>query len=1015
MRINRTNPEQPAAQPVQSHAPLKAQTEVNGFELPEQEIPKENQKEPPKAAKPPKPKKEKPAKKPRRRPVEEVEDDEENEQPRRHFPFGCLIVLVILALVGFGGYKVSQFYAELDGQKTLGPTQTITVPEGSSVAGIATQLKDAGVIEYDWLFKQYVKYSGKAGEIQYGDFEVQSGMAYNDIIKALSVVTRRATVNVTIPEGTTAVGVAQIFVDAGLVDDVDTFLSCANGSDGTDWSKYDFWNAIPDNDRLMKCEGYLFPDTYNLYKDESVAYYVDALYGEFASKTADLADTAAAMLDTAVAQAKADGTYQSAYSSAYQSAYTSAYNEAYNEAWAKIADEIDEKYADAEEKYDLNDPDFQAVPVTLHENFYRNEDEDHDNDGTSDGTIRVYTQTNDVNLACLIDGAFPVRDDEIAIDRMHADNVGLRTGDTITVGGKTYRISGLIAYVNYATLHEKATDLMFDALKFDVAMVTPGGFARLQKPVHYVYAWQYADAPADETAEKTLSDDFLRALLTQTVVAENDLGDYTPRYSNPAINFAPDDMGSDEAMGGVLLDILIVIIAFIFAVTINNTITKEASAIGTLRASGYTRGELVRHYLAMPVIVTLAAACVGNALGYTVFKNVVVSMYYNSYSLPTYKTVWNPDAFLRTTLIPVVLMFVVNFLIITRMMRHTPLQFLRHDLKKARRKKALRLPNWSFFARFRLRIIYQNIANYLILFAGVFFIMVMLAMAIGMPSTLKYYQSRTADMMFTNYQYVLKSCEDENGDAVTTQNPDAEAFCMTSLVRKSDVLDEEVSVYGIADGSRYVQINNLSGLEGNKVYISAPYADKYRLAVGDTFTLDEMYESKQYTFTVAGIYDRCQSIAVFLPMDHYRDIFDLDADAFSGFLSDTEITDIDEDNVATVITERDITKMADQLDHSMGSYMTYFQYLCVLLSAVLIYLLTKLIIEKNENAISMVKILGYENREIARLYLLSTTIVLVLIDAVSVWLGAAAMKLAWREIMFSYSGWFLPHGAGRIC
>ena len=39
MRINRTNPEQPAAQPVQSHAPIKAQTEVNGFETPEQEIP----------------------------------------------------------------------------------------------------------------------------------------------------------------------------------------------------------------------------------------------------------------------------------------------------------------------------------------------------------------------------------------------------------------------------------------------------------------------------------------------------------------------------------------------------------------------------------------------------------------------------------------------------------------------------------------------------------------------------------------------------------------------------------------------------------------------------------------------------------------------------------------------------------------------------------------------------------------------------------------------------------------
>lgn len=141
-------------------------------------------------------------------------------------------------------------------------------------------------------------------------------------------------------------------------------------------------------------------------------------------------------------------------------------------------------------------------------------------------------------------------------------------------------------------------------------------------------------------------------------------------------------MGSDEAMGGVLLDILIVIIAFIFAVTISNTITKESSAIGTLRASGYTKGELVRHYLSMPVIVTLISALVGNVLGYTVFKDVVVSMYYNSYSLPTYETIWNPDAFFKTTLIPVVLMFMVNLIVIIKMMQHTPLQFLRHDLKK---------------------------------------------------------------------------------------------------------------------------------------------------------------------------------------------------------------------------------------------------------------------------------------------------------------------------------------------
>lgn len=86
--------------------------------------------------------------------------------------------------------------------------------------------------------------------------------------------------------------------------------------------------------------------------------------------------------------------------------------------------------------------------------------------------------------------------------------------------------------------------------------------------------------------------------------------------------------------------------------------------------------------------------------------------------------------------------------------------------------------------------------------------------------------------------------------------------------------------------------------------------------------------------------------------------------------------------------------------------MQYFQFLCVLLSAVLIYLLTKIIIEKNENAISMTKILGYENGEIARLYLLSTTMILVVADAVSVFLGALVMREAWKAIMSGYSGWF---------
>ena len=644
--------------------------------------------------------------------------------------------------------------------------------------------------------------------------------------------------------------------------------------------------------------------------------------------------------------------------------------------------------------------------VTVYENFFRNEDEDNDNDGKSDGTIRVYAKTDDINLACLLDGDFPQNENEIAVDRMHADNAGMKVGDKISVSGKEFKITGLIAYVNYSTLHEKKTDLMFDANKFDVAMVTQEGFDRLDKSIHYSYAWKYDHAPADDIEEKEQSDSFMEAMVTQVMLAGNDMEDYTPKYGNPAINFATDDMGSDKAMGGMLLDILVVIIAFIFAVTISNTIANESSAIGTLRALGYTKGELVCHYLSMPVIVTLLAAIVGNILGYTVFKNVVVSMYYNSYSLPAYKTIWNPDAFLKTTVLPVIIMLVVNLIVIVRMMQHTPLQFLRHDMKKNKSKKAMRLPRWNFMSRFRLRIMFQNKANYLILFVGILFIMEMLAMAVGMPDTLDYYKSNTDGMMFAKYQYVLKSYVDEEGNIVSTGNKDAEKFDMTSLLKKSDALDEEVSIYGIADNSSYVKINDFDSLKKNEVYISDSFSQKYGLNEGDEVKLDAQYEKKTYTFKVKGIYDKSQSIAVFMPIDKFADIFDLKDDQFSGFLSDTKIKDIDENNIATTITIHDITKMADQLDHSMGSYMSYFQVLCILLAAVMIYLLTKIIIEKNETAISMTKILGYENKEIASLYLVSTSIVVVLADLISVVIGTLVMKVAWKMMLFSYSGWF---------
>ncbi len=150
------------------------------------------------------------------------------------------------------------------------------------------------------------------------------------------------------------------------------------------------------------------------------------------------------------------------------------------------------------------------------------------------------------------------------------------------------------------------------------------------------------------------------------------------------------------------------------------------------------------------------------------------------------------------------------------MMQHTPLQFLRHDMKKNKSKKGNAPAKMELYEPFQAAYHVPEQSKIILYFCWDTFIMEMLAMAVGMLDTLDYYKSNTDGMMFAKYQYVLKSYVDEEGNIVSTGNKDAEKFDMTSLLKKSDALDEEVSIYGIADNSSYVKINDFDSLKKTK-------------------------------------------------------------------------------------------------------------------------------------------------------------------------------------------------------
>lgn len=635
--------------------------------------------------------------------------------------------------------------------------------------------------------------------------------------------------------------------------------------------------------------------------------------------------------------------------------------------------------------------------VTIYENFYKEETvKVHNNEKLSEddkSVIRFYINRKDIDKVDVMEGRLAEDINEIAIDRMYAVNNNIKVGDTINAGGRILKVTGYVALSDYSCLFSDNSDTMFDSVKFGVGVVSESCFEAYDDThIHYVYSWKYDNEPADDIEEKEMADDFMKVISNNAI-----LTNYIPGYLNQAIHFTGDDIGSDRAMMIVLLYVVIVIMAFVFAVTTNNTIFKEANVIGTLRASGYTRGELLAHYILLPIIVTIIGALVGNILGYTVFKNIFVNAYYESYSLTTYTTLWNAEAFLLTIIVPFVIMVVINVLIIGYRLRLSPLKFLRKDLAVRKKKKALRLPGFKFFNRFRLRIIIQNMPNYITLFIGILFANILLIFGLMMSPLLAHYQNEIQDKLIAQHQYVLKV-------PVEVDNDEAEKYCAKTLSTIDGRLkSEDVLIYGAANNSRYIDINS-NELKPGEVYVSNGYAEKFRINKGDKITLKEKYEDKEHTFTVKGMYDYPSSFAIFMSDDYFKDIFDKAEDYYSGYLS-SEKLDIDEKYVATEITLDDLTKVSRQLDRSMGTSFELVKIFAVVLFAVLMFLLTKLIVEKNSTSISMVKILGYSNREISRLYVTSTTIVVVISVIINIMLSVVIMNWLFRVFMEQMSGW----------
>lgn len=603
------------------------------------------------------------------------------------------------------------------------------------------------------------------------------------------------------------------------------------------------------------------------------------------------------------------------------------------------------------------------LDLNLYENFYSEQD-------LSDDTmIRIYKNREKVDIATVYEGRLPKNKHEIALDRLFADKNDYKVGETIHLNGEDIKIVGFIAVPDYTSLIEKNNDLMMDAIHFGVAIVdnkTFDEFAEKNITYNYSYVLDKKDTSDKENYDK-LND-------IRDICLENGymLTNMMTSDMNQTISFLPNDMGGDIPMIKALLYVILVILAFIFVVISETIIDEESTVIGTLLASGYTKNELIRHYMVLPIIITIVSCIIGNIVGYLVFPPYFKDMYYGSYCLPPLKVQFIPEAFVTTTIIPLVFMLVINYLMLRHKLNISPIRFLRRDTHKNRIKQHIKLKHGSFFRRFQIRVILQNKGSYFTLFIGILFASFILMFGIVMGPCIDNYLQNSEDSVKADYQYVLKQPVD------IKNAKDVEKLTITSLETyyKAGDLDLDVSFYGLDNDSKYYDDISLPSKD-DEITISYDFAQKMGLKKGDKITFTNPYTEKDYKFKVYDIYDYKAGFSAYMTQKNLNDMIDQDKNYYNTYLSDKKL-DIKDEYIQSKLTRNDVVKIGEQVTSSFGQMIPIMTTVSIIIYLVVMYILTKLVMDRNATNMSFLKVMGYDDKEISKLYLKASAIVVVI-------------------------------------
>ncbi|MBD8972983.1 MAG: ABC transporter permease [Clostridiales bacterium] len=563
--------------------------------------------------------------------------------------------------------------------------------------------------------------------------------------------------------------------------------------------------------------------------------------------------------------------------------------------------------------------------------------------GDLDGvTIRAFAMPEKLNLCDVREGHEP-GDGEALLTQDFADVHNIKIGDEISLGDDSYKVSAYTTKADYIYMLQTFTGFI-DNEKFAAIVVDRPEYDRIDTEETGYYSIKYNKDNSKEVREKLNSDYIIASYMAAT--------------TNTRISMPVNEGDAVTNMATMFAPVMFVIVLTLIVMVLGRNIKNEQYLLGTFISLGFSRKQIIGHYVRYGLIPGVVGSVLGVLVSIPLTK--VLCRFYIEYDFETliYKPTYDLPSVVIALVVPTLLYCAAVAIQAGKLLKKAPVDLLRNTGKDTKAIGIMKNSRAKTQVKMRVRSVMGHPGRSIVTTIGVaiaaFCIVAGLVMSDSMDALLN--DGLTSSIKY-EYLYRLNTLQQGTPD---------EGEALFQNYYEVDGSTVQLSAQGIEIGSKYFPDKTDSGekLELDKYYLTSAAAETFGMEPGEELIFYNIADLKEHKVKISGVVTDNTHCYLYTGRDNATELAGVDAGTYNCIISKDALT-LDKELVAS---EAKMTVTADTMDNLMGpmkAIILMIEIVGIVLGVFVLYLIINMIVSETSTNISVMKVLGFNRKEIS--------------------------------------------------